>query len=176
LFGAKYPQGANDCDAGDCHLLASCGIQVVLALEIVEIRRLIREMSIANPLWERRGSMASCSSWASRSVRPASPSTWPGEEVRRPRAGRPSSAIMPPASRRWICSSCRRFPFGCVWGPVDHGVWHDGSYGWASRRIRPRNGSPTTEACGREQAPRYFIRDEAPMVRSSSEDSIHGHS
>lgn len=78
-----------------------------------EIRRLIREMSIATRCGERRRSMASCSSSASRSARPASPSTWPGEEFRRPKAGRNSSAIMPPASRRWICSSCRRFPFGC---------------------------------------------------------------
>jgi hypothetical protein len=33
-FGAKYPQGPDDCDAGDCDPLASCGIQVVLALEV----------------------------------------------------------------------------------------------------------------------------------------------
>jgi hypothetical protein len=44
----------------------------------LEIRRLIREMSIANPLWERRESMGSFSSSASRSARPASPSIWHG--------------------------------------------------------------------------------------------------
>lgn len=36
----------------------------------------------------------------------------------------------------------------------------DGFYGWASRRIRPRNGSQIrSEACGWEQTPRYLIRD-----------------
>ena len=34
-----------------------------------EIRDLIRQMSSANPLWERLGSMASCSSSASRSAK-----------------------------------------------------------------------------------------------------------
>src|SRR6478609_10341597 len=38
----------------------------------LEIRRLIREMSLANRCGERRESMASCSSLASRSARPAS--------------------------------------------------------------------------------------------------------
>ena len=60
-FGAKYHQGADDCEAGYRHPLAPCRFQIVLALEnatplrptncAVEIRRLIREMSIANPLW-----------------------------------------------------------------------------------------------------------------------------
>src|ERR1700730_11794372 len=33
-FGAKYPQCADDCEAGDCRPLASCRVQIVLALEI----------------------------------------------------------------------------------------------------------------------------------------------
>src|SRR6516164_10259704 len=33
-FGAKYSQGPDHCDAGDSHPLASCRIQVVLALEV----------------------------------------------------------------------------------------------------------------------------------------------
>src|SRR6266508_1334302 len=37
---------------------------------------LIRRMSVDNPLWERRASMASCSSSALRSLSPASRSTW----------------------------------------------------------------------------------------------------
>jgi hypothetical protein len=44
----------------------------------LEIRRLIRGMRIANPLWERRASMESFSSSASRSARPAWPSIWCG--------------------------------------------------------------------------------------------------
>src|SRR6202789_2016644 len=33
-FGAKYPQCADACEAGDCRPLASCRVQVVLALEV----------------------------------------------------------------------------------------------------------------------------------------------
>jgi hypothetical protein len=44
----------------------------------VEIRQLIRQMSVANPLWEHRGSMASFSSLASMSARPAWPNIWCG--------------------------------------------------------------------------------------------------
>ena len=79
----------------------------------VEIRRLIREMSIANPLWERRGSTTSFSSSASISGRRAWPSIWPGVEARRPKVGKHFSIIMPTASRRWICSSSRQSRFVC---------------------------------------------------------------
>ena len=78
-----------------------------------EIRKLIREMSIANPLWERRGSMENSSRSASISDRPAWPSTWPSEETRHPKAGGRSFAIMPTASPRWICSSYRQSHFVC---------------------------------------------------------------
>ena len=44
----------------------------------LEIRRLIREMSLADRLWVRPGSMASISSSASTSVKPRSPNTWQG--------------------------------------------------------------------------------------------------
>src|SRR5258705_6041538 len=56
----------------------------------VKIRRLIREMSIANPLWERRGSTASFSRSASISGRRAWPSIWQGVEARRPKVGKHS--------------------------------------------------------------------------------------
>jgi len=77
---------------------------VVGRLFPVKIRRLIREMSIANPLWERRGSTASFSRSASISGRRAWPSIWPGVEAR-PSQGleKHFSIIMPTASRRWIC-------------------------------------------------------------------------
>jgi hypothetical protein len=81
----------------------------------LEIRRLIREMSIAN-----RESMESFSSSASMSARPASRSIWHGGGARRPKAGRHSSAIMPTASRRWICSACRR---SGPWPAADPVVW-----------------------------------------------------
>jgi hypothetical protein len=75
-----------------------------------EIRELIREMSIANPLW---GAPRISSSSASISDRPAWPSTWPGEETLHPKAGGRSFSIMPTASPRWICSSYRQSHFVC---------------------------------------------------------------
>jgi len=52
-----------------------------------EIRDLIRQMSSANPLWGRLGSIASCSSSVSKSAKRPSPSTWCEDEVRLPRPG-----------------------------------------------------------------------------------------
>jgi AIPR protein len=49
----------------------------------------------------------SCSSSTSRSDRRAWLNIWPSGEVRRPKGRRRSSAIMPTASPRSICSSCR---------------------------------------------------------------------
>ncbi len=40
-------------------------------------------------------------------------SAWSGEDTRRPKAGEPLSAIMPMASRLWICLSCRQSRFTC---------------------------------------------------------------
>src|ERR1017187_5706153 len=79
----------------------------------LEIRRLIREMSIANPLWGAPRTMESCSNLASISGRPAWPSTWPDEEAHRPKGGGHSSTIMPTASWQSICSSCRQSRFDC---------------------------------------------------------------
>src|ERR1700737_1892584 len=66
----------------------------------LEIRRLIREMSIANPLWGApriHGELLKL-----------------GIDIgQTSKAGTPSSAIMPTASRRWICSSFRRSRFVC---------------------------------------------------------------
>jgi hypothetical protein len=60
-----------------------------------------------------RGYAANFSSLASTSDRPRWQSIWRGGGCRRRRAGRPSFAIMPTASHRWICSWSRRFRFGC---------------------------------------------------------------
>jgi hypothetical protein len=71
----------------------------------LEIRELIREMSIANPLWGApriHGEMLS--SLASKSDRPAWRSIWPGVEARRRKVGRRFSAIMPTVLRRWTFS------------------------------------------------------------------------
>ena len=78
-----------------------------------EVRDLIRQMSSANPLWGAPGSTASCSSSASRSAKPRSPSTWCEDEVRLRRPGAAFCAIRPPASLRSICSLWRPHRFGC---------------------------------------------------------------
>ena len=79
----------------------------------LEIRELIREMSIANPLWGaprihgellKLGIDIGQTSVAKYMAR---------RKARHPRVGGRSSAIMPTASRRWICSSYRRSHFGC---------------------------------------------------------------
>jgi hypothetical protein len=78
-----------------------------------ELRRLVREMRVANPLWGARAFTVSYSSSASRSRSRPSPNTWRGTVHHRARAGRPFSATMPLGSRRWICSWCRRSVSSC---------------------------------------------------------------
>ena len=78
----------------------------------LEIRQLIREMSLANPLWELHGSMANCSNSASLSGRRVWPSIWRGGEGHRHRAGGHFYATMQTASPPWTCSWCRRFLSG----------------------------------------------------------------
>jgi hypothetical protein len=125
----------------------------------LEIRRLVREMSIANPLWGApRIHGESCSNSTSRSDRRAWLNIWPGGEVRRPKGGRRSSAIMPTASPRSICSSCRQSR--SVWF-VDHGAWpttghmvrsNDASDRGMDRK--PDNGSLRMEAASPLSDPR----------------------
>src|SRR3979490_1922615 len=69
----------------------------------LEIRRLIRGMSIANRWGAGRESMESFSSPASRSARPASPSIWRGGGALPRRAGRRSFATMRMALSQWTC-------------------------------------------------------------------------
>ena len=78
-----------------------------------EIRKLIREMSIANPLWGaprihgellKLGIDVGQTSVAKYIVK---------DENHRRKVGRRSFIIMPTASPRWICSSCRRSRFAC---------------------------------------------------------------
>ena len=71
----------------------------------LEIRKLIREMSIANPLWGAPRIHGELLKIGIDSGQTSVASTWPGEETRHPKAGGYSFAIMPTASPRWICSS-----------------------------------------------------------------------
>ena len=74
----------------------------------LEIRRLIREISIANPLWGAPRSIVSSSSLVSISARRAWPSIWRGGGGLPLRDGKRSFATTRMASPRWTCSSCQR--------------------------------------------------------------------
>jgi hypothetical protein len=79
----------------------------------VKIRRRIRDMSRANPLWGAPRIQANCSSSASTSARRTLQSTWPGGGEGHHRGGGPFFPIIVTASLRWICSSCRHYASGC---------------------------------------------------------------
>ena len=82
----------------------------------LEIRQLIRKISLANPLWAHHGFTASFSGLASMSAKPPLQSIWRGEGDRRPQGGRRSFIIMPTASRRWTCSWFRQSRSDCSTG------------------------------------------------------------
>jgi transposase InsO family protein len=109
---------------------------------------------------ERLGSMENSSSSASVSDRPAWPSTWSGDETRRPKAGGHSSAITLMGSLRWICSSCRQSRFACYGLLImGHGRRHILWFGVTAHPTAEWIANQVTQACGWEQAPRYLIRD-----------------
>src|SRR5882724_8652568 len=66
--------------------------------------------------------MENCSSSTSRSDRQAWPNIWPSEEVRRPKDGRRSSAIMPMASPHGYVRGADNLVPSALW-IVDHGAW-----------------------------------------------------
>ena len=82
----------------------------------LEIRHLIREMSLANPYGAHHGSMASFSSSASMLGKPPLQSMWRGEGDRRPKGGRRFFIITPTASRRWTYSWFRQSHSDCSTG------------------------------------------------------------
>ena len=71
----------------------------------LEIRRLIRDMSLANPLWGAPRIHGE--------LQPRSPNTWHGAGNRHRKDGRHSCATTPMESPRWISSSFRPSHFGC---------------------------------------------------------------
>jgi hypothetical protein len=79
----------------------------------LEICRLIREMSIANPLWGAPRIHGELLKLDIAIGQTSVANTWPSEGVRRRKGGRRSSAIMLMGSLRWICSSCRQSRFAC---------------------------------------------------------------
>ncbi len=79
----------------------------------LEIRQLIREISLPTHCGAHHGFMASFSSSASMSDKPPLQSIWRGEGDRRPKGGRHSFIITPTASRRWTYSWFRQSHSDC---------------------------------------------------------------
>ena len=150
--------------------MASCRVQIVLALEITtswrptdvppEIRQLIREMSMDNPLWGaprihgellKLGIEIGQSSVAKYMVKRRGPPCQGWRTFLRNHA-----TALPP----WTFSSFRLSVSPALWLP-DHAAWSrqilwfgvtaNPTAEWVARQI--------TEAFGWEQAPRYLIRD-----------------
>jgi len=105
--------------------------------------------------------MESCSSSASKSGRRVWPSIWPGDESRRPKDGRHSSAIMPTASPRMDLFVVPTISFRLLYGLliVGHGrrqiVW----LGVTAHPTAEWIANQITEAFGWERTPHYLIRD-----------------
>src|SRR4029079_4299484 len=105
-----------------------------------DLRALIRRMRVDNPLWERRASMASCSSSALRSLSPASRSIWSSDAAHPPLGGAPSCVTMHPTSPPWICSLPRPLLSTCSMSLSSFDQSGDNLSGSTSHHIRPRNG------------------------------------
>jgi len=126
-----------------------------------DLRALIRRMSVENPLWVRRASMANCSSLALKSLSPAWPDTWSSGQGLPRRDGPPSCATTLRASRPWICFVVPTIGFGllCAFVIVRLGrrdlVWVNVTANptaeWIARQI--------TEAFPWDEAPHYLVRD-----------------
>ena len=69
-----------------------------------DIRQLIGDMSVANPLWGAPRIHGELLKLGIDVGQTSVENTWRGEGSHRRRAGRPFCAIMPTALRRWICS------------------------------------------------------------------------
>src|SRR6202022_859198 len=130
--------------------------------------------------WHRAGFrlywrwMENSSSSASISDRRAWPSTWSGDETRRPKAGGHSSATTLMGSLRWICSSCRQSRFACSMDCCSWGRAGDIFCGLASQRIQPLNGSQIRSrkhAAGNSLPAISFVTGTGRRGRSLSADS-----
>ncbi len=105
--------------------------------------------------------MESCSSSVSKSGRRVWPSIWPGDEARRPKDGRHSSAIMLTASPAMDLFVVPTISFRLLYGLliVGHGrrqiVW----LGVTAHPTAEWIANQITEAFGWERTPHYLIRD-----------------
>src|SRR5712664_3298289 len=88
----------------------------------------------------RRASMASCSSSASRSLSPASRSTWSSDVDHCLRDGAPSCVTTHRTSPPWICSLFRPLASICSMSSSSSGWRAETLSGSTSQPIRPRTG------------------------------------
>ncbi len=79
----------------------------------LEIRQLIRDMSLANPLWGAPRIHGELLKLGIEIGQTRSSNTWQGTGGPHRKDGRRSSAIMPIGSPRWTSSSFRHSHFGC---------------------------------------------------------------
>ena len=96
----------------------------------LEIRKLIRDMSLANPLW---GTPCIHGELLKLGIDIGQTSVAKYMARRRGghhRAGGPFFAIMLTASCRWTCSSCRHYPSGCCMASWSCGTVDVESCGW----------------------------------------------
>src|SRR6266436_6614207 len=82
----------------------------------LEIRQLIREISLANPLWGAPRIHGELLKLGIDVGQPPLQSIWRGEGDRRPKGGRRSFIITPTASRRWTYSWFRQSHSDCSMG------------------------------------------------------------
>ena len=123
-----------------------------------EIRRLIRAMSLANPLWSAPRIHGELLSLASTSGRRARRSIWRGAGDRHLRAGGHFFATMPMASPRWTVPTISfRLLYGLLILRHDRrrilwmGVMAHPTAEWIARQV--------VEACGWEPVPSCILRD-----------------
>jgi hypothetical protein len=79
----------------------------------LEIRQLIRDMSLANLLWGAPCIHRELLKLEIDVGQPRSPNTWRSIRGRHRKGGRPFSETMPMALRRWTCSWFRHCPSSC---------------------------------------------------------------
>ena len=80
---------------------------------LLEVRQLIRDMSIENPLWDAPRIHGELLKLGIDVGQTTVASTWREEDVRHPKDGRRFFEITRTASRRWICSWSPRSRSGC---------------------------------------------------------------
>jgi hypothetical protein len=129
----------------------------------LEIRRLIHELSITNPLWERRESMESFSSSAS-TIGQTSVTNYMARKSGPPSQGwrtfLPNHADGIVAMDLFVATNSFRLLYGLL--IVGHGRRQILWLGVTAHPTAEWIANQLTEACGREQVPRYVIRDRDP--------------